>query len=141
MPSFDREENPPPLAGEGADGAVPEVLLGSWSATRWEYTDARDDAQRVDLVCDLGGMVTMSISRESWVLTFVVPGRGTSSTSGTLAAEDRMLRLSPTGQEPTTLGYRVSAEALSWNDADSGWDFDGDGRHEPARLVAVFVRI
>jgi hypothetical protein len=126
----------PGPAGGRADG-----LSGAWSATRWEYRSA-DEACRADLVCDLGGAVTLGLSAELWVLTFAVPGRGMRSIGGTYAADGNVLVLrgSP-DSERVVIRYRRQGDTLSWSDMASGWDFDADGRDEPATLVAVFVRI
>jgi hypothetical protein len=138
VPPLDSGAAAPPPVRDGI--VIPGALPGSWSATRWEYTDG--SGRRVDLVAELGGIVTLSLSAGTWVLTFAVPGRGVRSAGGTFAADGHTLALRPVPEgAPVVLAYRVSADTLSWNDAHSGWDFDGDGVDEAASLVAVFVRI
>jgi hypothetical protein len=43
-------------------------LLGSWSATRWQYTSQARPDVTADVVCDLGGSVTLSLSAATYVL-------------------------------------------------------------------------
>ncbi len=98
--------------------------------------------RRVDVVCDLLGMVALSLAAATWVLTFAIPGRGTRSIGGTWARDDEALTMRPSGDgDATRLRFRQSGDTLSWHDANSGWDFDGDGEDEAAVLVAVFVRL
>jgi hypothetical protein len=135
LPRLDSGALPPPAAGV----ATPGSLLGSWSATRWEYQSP--DGRRVDLVAELGGVVTAGFSADAWVLTFTIPGRGVRSTGGTLGGEASALVLRAEGSEPVLLRVHLSGDTLTWNDDHSGWDFDGDGVDEPASLIAVFVRL
>lgn len=127
-----------PRSGAPAGG---DGLVGAWSATRWEYTRAAA-TDRVDVVCDLLGMVALSLAAATSVLTFAIPGRGTRSIGGTWARDDDALTMRPSGDgDATRLRFRQSGDTLSWHDANSGWDFDGDGEDEAAVLVAVFVRL
>lgn len=129
-----------PLPVPASAGAVSAgSLLGAWSATRWEYRS--EDGRRVDLVAELGGVVTVGLSTGAWVLTFTIPGRGVRSTGGTFGGEGSLLVLRAEGSEPVMLRVRLSGDTLTWTDEHSGWDFDGDGVDEAATLVAVFVRL
>lgn len=121
--------------------AAPHPLLGAWSATRWEYTSAQG-AGRVDLVCDMSGVVTLGLSDGTWVLTFAVPEQSRRSIGGTYASDGSLLVLRAVPDaEAVVIRYRLHGDTLSWTDGASGWDFDGDGVDEPATLVAVFVRV
>jgi hypothetical protein len=117
-------------------------LLGSWSATRWQYTKRDEPARSVDVVCDLGGAVTLSLSAETYVLTWTLAGEGSRSEGGTSEVLDEHLRLTAEGAgHSDTVRFRVAADTLSLSAEPSAWDFDGDGRDEAADFVAVLVRL
>lgn len=122
----------------GSDGA----LLGSWSATRWQYASRSRPGHAVDVVCDLRGTVTLSLSAGTYVLAWSIAGLGSQSLGGTYATRDHQLEFAvPSGELRETVEFRLGADALSLRGAESAWDFDGDGHEEPAEFVAVFVRL
>ena len=128
-------------AAKGPSGS-PEGLLGSWSATRWHYTSRDTPARTVDVVCDLGGSVTLSLSDGTFVLAWVIPGVGGQSIGGRWAVRGDALEYSWPGVEGTeSVDLRVGWHELTLSTEQSAWDFDGDGQDEPAGFVGVFVRL
>jgi len=96
----------------------------------------------VDVVCDLGGAVTLSLSAGTYVLTRDVAGRGTRSEGGACEVEGEQLRLTPEGVDRSNaVRFRIAADTLSLSADASAWDFDGDGEDEAADFVAVLVRL
>jgi hypothetical protein len=131
-------------AGDGpAIGTVPEGgLLGSWSATRWHYTSRDTPGRAIDVVCDLRGTVTLSLSAGTYVLTWDVPGRGGQSIGGAWLVRDDDVEFSPAGSASLeSVAFHLGTDELSLRTDDSAWDFSGDGVEEPAGFVAVFVRL
>jgi hypothetical protein len=135
---------------EGAHRAVEEhgttdlALLGSWSATRWQYTARADGGRSQDVVADLGGTVTLSLSLGTYVLTWDIAGRPSASVGGAMHMAGDRLALVPPGdgaREPEALVYRFRGATLALSSRDSAWDFNGDGQDEPADFVAVLVRL
>ena len=121
--------------GQRAEGG----LLGSWSATRWQYTSRAQ--LTVDVVCDLGGTVTLSVSAGSYVLTWSVAGQASRSVGGALAVAGDRIALRPQGADQAeAVTYRLAGETLALSSDASQWDFDGSGE-EPAAFVAVLVRL
>jgi hypothetical protein len=124
---------------------VDGALLGSWSATRWQYRSRAHPESVVDVVCSLGGSVTLSLSAESYVLTWS-SGAGlphdNRSVGGALVVEgDRLSLRPPDALEPDAVTYRLSGETLALSSDASEWDFDGEGKVEAAEFVAVLVRL
>jgi hypothetical protein len=127
---------------DGGSTAGVNPLFGSWSATRWQYTSREEPARVVDLVADRGGVVTLSLTDETYVLTHDVADRGHHSVGGTVAINGEMLQLRAQGGDGMeAVRFRVAGDTLALTAADSGWDFDGDGQEEAASMVAVFVRL
>ena len=123
-----------------ADGGG--ALLGSWSATRWQYTSRTEPPLSMDVVCDLGGTVTLSLSAGTYVLTYDVARRGSRSQGGSCALEGNQLQLTPEGSgDPDVVQFRIASETLSLTAESSAWDFDNDGEEEAADFVAVLVRL
>ena len=134
------------LVSDGWDAGerrpVDDALLGSWSATRWQYTSRDQPARSVDVVCDLGGVVTLSLSAGTYVLTHAVADQGSRSQGGTCEVQGDRLLLNPAGADgPEIVRFHVAAETLSLGAEASAWDFDGDGTDEAADFVAVLVRL
>ncbi len=116
-------------------------LLGSWSATRWQYTSSSRPDRVVDVVCDLGGSVTLSLSAGTWVLTWDLDGRGIQSLGGALTMDgERLVLLAQDASEAEQVLYRRADRTLALSCETSSWDFDGNGE-EPADFVAVLVRL
>lgn len=116
------------------------ALLGSWSATRWQYSSNLRADRAVDLVCDLRGSVTLSLGPEGFVLTWVLEGGERQAIGGGYAVQGGEIEFSARGA-PERAEYHLGSVELSLSSDASAWDFDGDGEEEPARFVAVFVRL
>jgi hypothetical protein len=123
-------------------GVVPEAaLLGSWSATRWQYASRDHHGLVVDVVAGLRGTVTLSVSAGAFVVSWDAPGHGSGSVGGTVATVDGDLILRLYGaDEPAVMRYRVSDLTLALSSDGSAWDFQGHGE-EPAEFTAVLVRL
>jgi hypothetical protein len=123
-------------------GVTTHPVFGGWSATRWQYTSRSEPARLVDVVCDLGGRVTLGLSEGTWVLAWEVAGRAHGSAGGELLldAEHLVLRTSG-GHASEVVRARVSADTLALSAESSAWDFEGAGVDEPAEFVAVLVRL
>lgn len=127
---------------EGRQVQPDQPLLGAWSATRWQYTRAAQPEQSVDVVADLGGMVTLSLGAGTWVLTWAPAGQGSRSTGGTFEALGEVLDFQPRGSaEPFRASYRQAADTLVLRAEDARWAFSGGRGEEPAGFVAVLVRL
>jgi hypothetical protein len=130
-----------PMPGSREAGRSDGALYGSWSATRWQYTGREPPQRKVDLVCDLGGSVTLSLSDGTYVLTWDV-GQGSRSLGGAVAVDGDRLTLHPQGgADPEALWFRLAGDTLALSTDASAWDVDGDGRDEVATFVAVLVRL
>jgi hypothetical protein len=125
-----------------APGGPDHPLFGGWSATRWEYASLARPEQVVDVVCDLGGSVTLSLTATAFILATDVAGRGKHSVAGTCEVRGDELRLRAEGAaEPEVLRHQQVGATLSLSCEASGWDFDGSGRDQDAAFVAVLVRL
>lgn len=118
------------------------ALLGSWSATRWQYRSRANPESVVDVVCALGATVTLSLSEDSYVLTWSLADQRNRSLGGAFAVQGERLELrTPDQNPPEALTYRLAGETLALSSESSEWDFDGDGKDEAADFVAVLVRL
>ena len=117
-------------------------LLGSWSATRWHHTAIARPDQAVDLVCDLGGTVTLSLSADTYVLAWDIPGRESRSVGGPWALRAGLLDFdSPDFRFRESVAYHLNGGLLTITSENSAWEFaDGDGP-EPTHFVGVFVKL
>jgi hypothetical protein len=129
---------PTPRRGD----ATPLPVFGGWSATRWQYSSHSQPGRLTDVVCDLGGSVTLSLSATAFILAFDVSGRGKHTVSGVCDVGGDELLLWPDGADaPQRLRFRQSGDTLALHSDSSGWDFDGTGTDQDATFVAVLVRL
>ena len=116
-------------------------LLGTWSATRWQYLSRHHDTHAVDLVCDLRGAVTLSLSPGTFILSWDIPGHGSRTVGGQYVVRERAIEFASSAKDVSdAVWYRLGVDELSLQSEESAWDF-GDGAEELALFVAVFVRI
>jgi hypothetical protein len=120
--------------------SVPSALLGSWSATRWQYTSRLPPERVVDLICDRGGSVTLSLSRDSYILAWEVAGEERQCVGGRAAVNGDQLEFQDDGSTER-VEFRLGLSELSIRSEGSRWIFDGDSGEGPASFVAVFVRV
>lgn len=126
----------------GERPAAHSGLLGTWSATRWQYVSRVHPSRAMDVVCDARGAVTLSLSAGTYVVTHDVAGDGTQTQGGTFEVIDDRLWLAPEGaHNADVVRFRLSADTLTLKSDESAWDFNGDGESESASFVAVLVRL
>jgi hypothetical protein len=127
--------------GSGGAGRPDGALYGSWSATRWQYTGRESPERKLDVVCDLGGSVTLSLSDGTYVVTWDV-GHGSRSLGGAVEVDGDRITLHPQGgAHAEVLLFHLAGDTLALSSDASAWDVDGDGREEVAAFVAVLVRL
>ena len=139
------------LAGEieGKDRSVPALgaeppagLLGIWSATRWHHIAIGRPDMAVDLVCELGGMVNLSLSWEMYVLAWEIPGRMAGSIGGTWSAHPGTLEFAAQQSNgKQAVEYHLNGGLLTITSESSSWDFENDGSEVATRFVGVFVKL
>jgi hypothetical protein len=124
------------------DGSLVHPLFGGWSATRWQYRSAAEPGRAVDVITDLTGTVTLSLTATAFILAADVPGRGKHSVSGACQVRDDELLLVPDGGDrEERVRVRQAGDTLTLRSETSGWDFDGNGQDQAAAFVAVLVRL
>ena len=136
-------ESPPSDDAAGAhSGSATHPVFGGWSATRWQYSSLQAPEQIADVVCDLGGSVTLSLTATAFILAFDVVGRGKHSVSGACEVRGDELLLRPEGTAaPHRVRFRQNGDTLSLQSDASAWDFGGTGEDQAAAFVAVLVRL
>lgn len=141
-PAGEPRNDPAPAEASSHVGSATLQVFGGWSATRWQYTSLTPPERVADVVCDLGGSVTLSLTATAFILAFDVNGRGKHTVSGACEVRGDELLLHPDGAESAhRLRFRQNGDTLSLQSDASGWDFDGSGRDQDAAFVAVLVRL
>lgn len=115
-----------------------DPLQGTWSATRWQYTAPPDLAR--DVVCDLGGSVTLSLGADSYVLACDAPNSRTIEGGAFTIAGDSLELHSHSSDAVRSLRWRLVDDTLTLRSDATNYDFDDSHPNEPAALVAVLVR-
>ena len=117
-------------------------LFGGWSATRWQYRSASPPERVVDVVTDLGGSITLSLTATAFILAVDVASRGSVSVSGRCEVRaDELLLCLDGGDAPERVSFHQTGDTLSLRSDQSAWDFEGNGTDQRAAFVAVLVRL
>jgi hypothetical protein len=135
----------------GSDTTAPpeETLVGTWNATSVELVSMANPADRVDLVADLGAAVTLVLEADNnFTLTVTYTGEepggpwGMNSVdSGTWSVTDVLtLQMSPTSEWQFEADLDAGGNALTLTEADTSFDFGGDGTLEDADLSLELTR-
>ena len=131
----------------GTTAPPPETLVGTWSATSVELVSVANPAVRVDLVADLNATVTLVLAADNdFTLTVTYEGEepggpwGTNSEeTGTWSSTDILtLQTSPTSEWQFEI--ELNGDALTLTEADTSFDFGGDGTLEDAKLSLNLTR-
>ncbi|HWP38708.1 MAG TPA: hypothetical protein VNL18_14275 [Gemmatimonadales bacterium] len=129
------------LACGDTTGVSTDSLVGTWNATKFEFSNPANSAQKADLVA-LGGSFTLTIAASgSYTATFQEPGGAAETVTGTISVQGDTLTVSESGQgSPTRFRASRSGNTLTLDSSDEEFDFDDNGTEEPARLVIVLVK-
>lgn len=133
----------------GDDPAAPpaETLVGTWSATSVELVSLANPAVRADLVEDYGAALTLVLAANdafTMALDYADPGPGgpwgaDATITGTWSSTDVLtLQTSPTSQ--WQFETVLNGNTLTLTEADTSFDFDGDGAPEDADFGMTLVR-
>jgi hypothetical protein len=127
-------------ACSGASGPDADALVGSWQATKIEYRSTRSPAA-VDLVAG-GGSGSLVLDADGTFTFSVTPPAGPpESFTGTWEASGDVMTIRRSDRRgEMQFDLAVAADVLSLSGADAEFDFDGDGRDEPAKLDLAFRR-
>ncbi len=106
----------------------------------WEY-ERREDGRRTDIVGDLGGSVTLSLTDDRYVLSWDDGRSGARSSGGSVAmTEAEWIEFAASDGTIERIGIRRAEGTLVLRSEHSAWDFNGSGEG-PAEFTAVLVRL
>ncbi|MEN6559780.1 MAG: lipocalin family protein [Acidobacteriota bacterium] len=117
-----------------------ESFLGTWNATKAEYTSAANSSTKVDIVAG-GSTAVLVLNATTFTLTITDPGESAVVAGGTWSASTDVLTLTWTsGNSGTTqFDYTLSGDNLTLNDGHVLYDFT-PGSPEEALLDLVLHR-
>ncbi|NIV94843.1 hypothetical protein GWN42_19135 [candidate division KSB1 bacterium] len=126
----------------GSNGVTITDLVGTWTATKFEFTNEVDPDQKIDLI-QLGGSFILNINSDgefSAILT--VPGESPDTSSGTLRIQNGTLFFDDDSSDDVTAEFTLSRNTLTLTISadDAEIDFDDDGQDDPATLLIILQR-
>lgn len=134
--------------GCGDDGTGPGVnladLVGTWTATQFEFTNRADRSQKVDIIPQ-GGALTFTIlpdGRYIFDLQLPFPGVAPERSRGQVRVQGNRIVLDDNNPEVPDLDGTVSlsGDILTVTADNVPFDFDLDGTNELASIVLVLRR-
>ena len=122
-------------AGDGAVGPNDSLasLVGDWQADRFVVTNKANPAQSPELIHDVGAQFSLNV-QPSGQYTAILAYQGTPITEIGVMDVDKtevVFHVSYPVAETTRSRYTVSATRLTL-DGDTQFDFNGDGKGDPA---------
>ncbi len=129
------------------DNGEQNSLTGTWTATKFEFTNKDNPAQTIDLV-QQGFSVTIKIEADgSYALTIAFAGQVREQEEGTITIDGNQITVDPEGDDPDdpeddpiTTEFELSDNTLKFNIENTSWDFDNDGTDEAASLEVIFEK-
>lgn len=119
-------------------------VAGAWSALSWLFVSDADSAEQVDLLVELNASATLTIAETArYALTLILPGQVTSMEVGSIRAfANGTLKFDPDDDAASTASFVLSDgnNRLTLTFRSTEYDFDGDGRTEPANATLVLIR-
>jgi Lipocalin-like domain len=118
-----------------------QTLVGTWQATKAEYTNRSNSSQSVDIVA-LGSVLTLVLEAgSSFRLTIVDPGEPGNTVTGTWSASRDVLTIVTAGQSgETQFDMTFSGNTLTLDGGHALFDIDGDGVGEECELDMILSR-
>ncbi|GBD32291.1 hypothetical protein HRbin33_01255 [bacterium HR33] len=109
-------------------------LVGTWNATKLEFTNKSNPLQKVDVV-PLGARLTIVVEPSGRAIsTFSFQDFSDVDTSQIVIRGDTLL------VDDRRLLFTLSGNTLTITDNNESFDFNQDGAEEPATLLAVLLR-
>lgn len=117
-----------------------ESFLGTWNATKAEFTSAANAGLHVDIVAG-GSTVALLFNASTFTLTITDPGESPVVSGGTWSASTDVLTLTWTSGNTgeTQFEYTLSGDSLTLNDGHMMYDFT-PGSPEEALLDLILHR-
>jgi hypothetical protein len=118
-----------------------QTLVGTWLASRAEYTNRGNSSQKLDIVAH-GSVVTLVLEAGStFRLTIVDPGEPGNTVTGTWSASRDVLTIVQTGQSgQTQFDMTFSGNTLALENGHVLFDIDGDDVGEECELDMTLAR-
>lgn len=123
-----------------ATGVQPEDLAGTWDISALEFTNVANTSEQVDLIADLSGSGTVTITGAG-AFTIAVTVEGSTDTDiGTIEVVGSSVTITIAGDDLTGTISR-SGDTVTINlTTGVEFDFDDDGTDEPATARLVMVK-
>jgi len=123
-----------------SDSAVePQSLLGTWDATKLEFTRVANTSEKVDII-PLGGAFVITLAdNDVCTATLTFPDTAPESMTGTWSVSIDVFTLHWTGDTGNTqFDFSLSENTMTLVGGDVDYDF-GNG-DEPSKLTLVLVK-
>jgi len=126
--------------GDGS-GPRPNEFAGTWNATKYQFTNKANTAQKVDVISLGATLVVILDQNGTYQATLTMPGDAPEVTTGTWDASVDVFTIRETGSTgEMQFDYTLSGNTLTLSGANDDFDFDSDGNPEPARVSAILTR-
>lgn len=123
--------------------SLPNVsdIVGTWNATKFEFTNAADTTEKVDIIPLGGGLNLIISSQATYNATIKFPGETPIVETGQIIAKtSTTILLLPNNGDSYSFDYVLSQNMLTLINENADFDFDDDGVDEPAILFILLVR-
>lgn len=127
--------------GDGGNSPSPNKFAGTWDATKMEFTNVANTAEKVDVIAAGGTFVILIESTGDYQWTVDIPGEPLETSSGTWSASADVFTTKETGSSGNMqFDWSLNGNTLTLAGANVEFDFDDDGLEDAARLTLVLVK-
>lgn len=126
--------------GEDEGGITVADLVGTWTATKFEFTNRANPAQKIDLV-PFGLSFTLVVAPGGrYTMTMSFPGQPGEVEQGVVSVAGDSICVDPDGPEgQECMAFTLAGDTLTVT-GDGEFDFNGDGVDDPAVMLLVLRR-
>ena len=123
--------------------SLPNVsdIVGTWNATQFEFTNAGDTTEKVDIIPLGGGLILVIGSQATYSATISLPGENPIVETGQIIAKtSTTILLLPNNDDSYSFNYSRVGNILTLINENSDFDFDDTGNEIPAILKIILAK-
>ena len=116
-------------------------IVGTWNATQFEFTNAADTTEKVDIIPLGGGLIWVVGSQATYSATIKFPGENPFVETGQIIAKtSTTILLLPSDGDSYSFNYSRVGNILTLINEHADFDFDDNGVDEPAILKIILEK-
>jgi hypothetical protein len=124
-----------------ASGFTIADIVGTWNATRWEFTNDADPSEKVDVI-ERGVTATVTVQSDGrYALLITLEDGSTDPSAGVLqTVGEYLVARDDVDPEPEAFSCALAGDVMALTSTNTSYDFDEDGLDENASYTVRWER-